>query len=147
MISPDRLTTLLEAYGADPRRWPAAERADAQALLARSAEARALAQDAQVLDRVLDRAPLHSNTAADPAALAAIIAGTVQTPRPLRSARSWSDAFAARFAFGWANVAALAAAGIVGFLVGWTDLTQTAVGSRDMLDMIAPVTIMEEPLW
>jgi hypothetical protein len=53
----DRLTTILDAYGADPDRWPAAERADALALVARSAEARARVAAAARLDGVLDALP------------------------------------------------------------------------------------------
>ena len=53
----DRLRTILEAYGADPSRWPGADRADAVALLERSAEARSLRDEAARLDAMLDAAP------------------------------------------------------------------------------------------
>ncbi|HEX9462856.1 MAG TPA: hypothetical protein VGB82_09675 [Alphaproteobacteria bacterium] len=145
MMNPNRLKTLLDAYGADPRRWPAAERAAAQALLVSSVDARAAVQDAQRLDALLDRVPVSADAVADPALLAAIIATTVP-PAGRRPARPWTEAFAARFAFGWPNFAALAAAAVVGFLIGWTDLNQSAAASRDMVDMITPVTV-EEPLW
>ncbi|MCH7889650.1 MAG: hypothetical protein IIA00_10305, partial [Proteobacteria bacterium] len=56
-----RLGRILEAYGADPEAWPAAERDEALALLVRSAEARALRERAarldRLLDQLLDRAP------------------------------------------------------------------------------------------
>lgn len=145
MMSLDRLKILLDAYGADPRRWPAAERAAAQALLGSSADARTAAHEAGRLDALLDRAPVRADAAADPALLAAIIAKTVPAAASRRPARSWTEAFAARFAF-WPNFAALAAAGVVGFLIGWTDLNQSAAASRDMPDLIAPMTV-EEPLW
>lgn len=48
-----RLQAILDAYGAESRRWPAAERMAAEALLARSAEARALRDSAAGLDLVL----------------------------------------------------------------------------------------------
>ena len=47
---------LLDAYGAEPRRWPADRRAAAEALLARSPEAQALCATAARLDALLDGA-------------------------------------------------------------------------------------------
>lgn len=52
----ERLAVILEAYGGEPGRWPARERAAALALLARSAEARARHASAAVLDALLDLA-------------------------------------------------------------------------------------------
>ena len=51
-----RLRDILDAYGADPRRWPAAERDAALALLSGSEEARALRDEAAALDTLLDTA-------------------------------------------------------------------------------------------
>ena len=53
----DRVRTLLDAYGADPARWPAAERAAALELLARSPDARAHRVAAARLDDALDAGP------------------------------------------------------------------------------------------
>lgn len=52
-MSMARLRAILEAYGAEPRRWPQAERADAEALIAASPEARALRDETAALDHVL----------------------------------------------------------------------------------------------
>ena len=52
-----RLLELIEAYGADPTRWPAVERAAATTLLEYSAAARAALEAAAALDRLLDAAP------------------------------------------------------------------------------------------
>jgi len=52
-----RFTALLDAYGAEPARWPERERAAALTLLARSPEAHAQRDEAAVLDALLDRAP------------------------------------------------------------------------------------------
>ncbi len=52
-MSITRLQAILDAYGADSRRWPAAERAAAEALLECSAEARASRDRAAGLDRLL----------------------------------------------------------------------------------------------
>ena len=49
-----RLRDIFDAYGADPRRWPDGERAAAEALVARSAAAAALKEDAAALDMLMD---------------------------------------------------------------------------------------------
>lgn len=49
-----RLSELLDAYGASRERWPAAEREAALSLLASSDAARALHRQAQMLDAELD---------------------------------------------------------------------------------------------
>lgn len=53
-LSPQRFADLLAAHGADPRRWPLAERAAALALLAASPEARRQQHEAARLDALLD---------------------------------------------------------------------------------------------
>ncbi|MBB5014680.1 hypothetical protein [Rehaibacterium terrae] len=53
-LSPQRFADLLAAHGADPRRWPQAERAAALALLAASPEARRQQHEAARLDALLD---------------------------------------------------------------------------------------------
>jgi hypothetical protein len=78
-----RLEQLLEAYGAAPRRWPADRRAWAEDLLARSAEARGLAQQAAALDQLLDDAK--------PEAASAALIGRVlaAAPRPAPRRLPW----------------------------------------------------------
>lgn len=59
-----RLAEILDAYGAEPKRWPLAEREKALALLRDSAEAKALAAAAARLDAALDLAePVHVSAA------------------------------------------------------------------------------------
>jgi len=53
----ERLAEIAGAYGASPDLWPAGERQAVQALLAGSAEARALVDEAGKLDRLLAMAP------------------------------------------------------------------------------------------
>ncbi len=48
-----RFRAILDAFGAEPLRWPAAERASAEALLTDSAEARRLQEAAAALDDLL----------------------------------------------------------------------------------------------
>jgi hypothetical protein len=56
-MSMARLAAILDAYGADPARWPGAERDAALALLAASPAARARQAAAAELDACLDAAP------------------------------------------------------------------------------------------
>jgi hypothetical protein len=142
MIAIDRLRSLIDAYGTDPERWPADERAAALLLLANSAEARAYAHAAEPLDTLLDRVPLRPTITVDPATLAARIART-PARRPARRV-----AWFVRPSFGWPNFAALAAAAIVGFVVGWTDINSgTTVASRDIVDAISPAAAADDSVW
>ncbi|MFO7482162.1 hypothetical protein [Oceanibaculum nanhaiense] len=63
-----RLEALLDAYGADPARWPAAERTAAQALLAADPDAQAQLEQTRQLDRALDALPPAPAPAGDLAA-------------------------------------------------------------------------------
>jgi ferric-dicitrate binding protein FerR (iron transport regulator) len=54
-----RFEALLDAYGAEPRRWPADRRAAAEAFLARSSEAQALHAAAARLDALIDTAAIE----------------------------------------------------------------------------------------
>ena len=53
-MTPRRLRRLIQAYGGEASRWPAAEREAALRLLAQSDEARTLQREAARLDRQLD---------------------------------------------------------------------------------------------
>ena len=55
-LSLERFADLVDAYGARPERWPAAERPAALALLTDSGEARALRDQAETVDTLLDQA-------------------------------------------------------------------------------------------
>jgi hypothetical protein len=99
-----RFEALLDAYGAEPRRWPEDRRAAAEALLARSAEAQALHAAAARLDALLDGA------AVGPAP--AHLVGRVIAAAPQPKARG------GRFA-GWLKPAAgLAFAAVLGLALG-----------------------------
>jgi hypothetical protein len=58
-----RLQQLLDAYGADPKRWPEEERTAALALLACSMEARARQAETERLDALLNLAPVAQPSA------------------------------------------------------------------------------------
>jgi hypothetical protein len=137
----ERLDELIDAYGADPVRWPAAERAAAQALLARTPDARTRLAEAAALDSRLDSWP-GSVPALDPARLAAA-ASAVPQPRPLsrpRTAIRWTP-------FAWQGAAGLAAAALAGFLIGWSGLDTTLTApTADNIDSVA-MAIIEDATW
>jgi hypothetical protein len=86
LMTLERLRTLIAAYGANPARWPLAERPAAEAFLARSPEARAALADAEPLDTLLDAVPALSPS---PVLRAAVLA---DMPRLTRSGRiGWWD--------------------------------------------------------
>jgi hypothetical protein len=83
MITLVRFAQLLDAYGAEPARWPAEEREAALALLARSPEARRQRDEAARLDALLDRGAAEpgSMPTASPARFERVVAaaGASQT--------------------------------------------------------------------
>ena len=99
----------LSRYGADPGRWPAADRVACEALIASDPSAARLLDEALRLDRLLARSvePLP----VDAAILGGIIAGIGdgryrdQTLRPTRRLAVWAGA-------------AMAASLVVGFIAG-----------------------------
>ncbi len=109
-----RLQAMLEAYGAQPERWPADERDAARALLARSPQAQRWREVSAQLDAVLDLAPAD---APSPALLERILAAV-----PRRGLTSLRMAHRAKRARAWRYVAATlplaAAAALVLWLLG-----------------------------
>jgi hypothetical protein len=106
-MTPERFHTIVDVYGADPRRWPAPERADAQAWAARhTAEADAALTQAAGIDAWLAR-----DTVEPPSlALAQRIAASAPVPAPARRRRPRATA--------WWSGAAVAGVGLVGALAG-----------------------------
>ena len=98
----ERFEHLVDAYGADPRRWPEAERAAAEVFLSGSEAARALVEGAARLDALLATAP-----ALEPSEL---LVHRVLRAAPVRRTRIDG--------FGWASGAGWAAAAAAGVLVG-----------------------------
>ena len=78
-----RFEALLDAYGAEPRRWPADRRAAAAALLARSPEAQALRAAAARLDGLIDAARV------EPAPAHLIGRVLAAAPKPAAPRRGW----------------------------------------------------------
>ncbi len=73
-----RFRRLIAAYGADPARWPPGQRGRAEALLARSAPARALLAEAQAFDSLL---MADAKPPADERLAAAIVARATAAPQ------------------------------------------------------------------
>lgn len=123
----DRFHAMVEAYGGRPEHWPAAERAAALALLAVSAEARALRDEAVALDALLDRAsvPAPSPALADRILAQAPVVASAR-PAPASAARAGPAVRLGRWlrlvlpeAADWRGAAALAASLLVGIAVGY----------------------------
>jgi hypothetical protein len=118
-MTANRVREIIEAYGADPRRWPAEERDAALAMVRADAALAALMQEGVRLDALLDRfAPAPLRARADD--LARQIAAAAQE-MPARLARAEPAADWRRW-FTWPKLAGLAMAGLIGFTVGWSGL-------------------------
>ena len=119
----DRFTTILDAYGAAPERWPADERVDAEQLLNASPEARSLRDRAASLDRGLDRiaTPVVSAVLAD-----AIARRALATPQERGfTLTGWLSEMLGGPPL-WPQLAGFAAALVVGLGIGMSDLGLTA---------------------
>jgi hypothetical protein len=127
-----RFRRLIEAYGADPARWPAGERARAEALLVRSERARRRLAEAQAFDAVL---MADAKPAADERLIAAVIARATAEPQQRQPAQPREFRLDWSLARLWPQAVGLAAAGVLGFVVGWTDLLPPAPGD-DTVDLI-----------
>ncbi|MGE0116647.1 MAG: hypothetical protein AB7S71_20395 [Dongiaceae bacterium] len=116
-MTSERLEAIVAVYGADPARWPAAERDAAASLLARSDAARALTAHAAALDAALDAVPSLSPT---PALRAAVLAAAPQARPPSLLTRLRESWRAMRDEFG--NVPAMgslfAASLVLGVIAG-----------------------------
>ena len=128
----ERLRAVIEAYGTSAPRWPETERAAAAALLAESAEARALLAAATPLDELLDAVPAITPTAAMRAAILAA------APRGrLRRGEAWRGLIGELG--GWRLAGAVLAASLVLGIVsgGWLSLGQTTTetSSPDLLQL------------
>lgn len=108
MMTLDRFTAILDAYGAEPRRWPAEERDRASAFAHADPRGRALLAEARRLDATLDLDPAPT---VRPELRARVLAAA---PTPSQ-ALSWAVAGWARL---WAPRAGLVAAGLAGVMFG-----------------------------
>lgn len=129
-----RLERLLEAYGGNPRRWPADERAAGEALLESSARAREMQAEALKADAWLDAAPSPARASGQlKAAILAACRGSTSTTRTTRWKAVWTELLAE--IGGWRPTgAALAASLMLGIIVG---------GSVNLSDTTQGVDVLE----
>lgn len=127
-MTTERFRELIEAYGADPRRWPEAERAEA-AEAARAPAAQALLAEARALDGLLAEAPaIQASAALRDRVLAA-------APTPRRRLMGRLTPLAWLSGFGWA---AAAAAGLV---------FGVALGQQVLVDWRTDVVLEQASAW
>jgi hypothetical protein len=142
-MTPERFQEILDAYGGDANRWPAGERAAAEALAARSPAAQRARAAAQRLDRLLDRLPIPDAPPIDAPLLTARVLAAAQTA----PADSGIAAILRAAGLRGPAVAGLGlAAAIAGFAVGWD---MSAVDpATDEFSGLLPAPIMEvDPSW
>src|SRR5690606_16810156 len=123
-ITKDRFRAMLAAYGADPQRWPAAEREAATRLAAADPELAAELAEAAATDLLLDALPAPVPNPALRVRLKAI---------PDDATLRWTDRLAALWPFGapWRPAAGLVAAALVGVVVGFTAPQPTPADDAD----------------
>ena len=102
----ERFMTLVEAYGANPARWPDTERVAALLFAEQSAQARDVLQEAAAFDRLLDTAETQAATRA----LEDRILATF-TEQTVSQRASW-------FTLRWIPAAAVACSLALGLAVG-----------------------------
>lgn len=132
-MSIERFKRLLEAYGADARRWPEADWTRAQSLLASSPEARKAWSAAASLDSLLDHHPAEIGEGAVERCFERIVAGVdsrqATAPVPLVAGRF------ARASLPRASLFAVFA--VLGFLVGMSGWGEPGVTSASASDTLS----------
>ena len=126
-----RLESVLDTFGADPRRWPDSERRILEALIESNADARLLLEEARAVARVMDAAPVSKASAALKSRIVAAAiddAGRDARIVPIRTARprGAQSTSARRMGALW-PAAALAASFAVGLYLGAAGVGGTAI--------------------
>ncbi len=112
-MTTERVRSLIDAYGADPERWPAGERDAARRLVHADPVLAAELAEAASFDALLDALPAPAPRPALRVSLNAI---------PDRVRLRWSDRLATLWPFGapWGPAAGLVAAALFGIVIGVT---------------------------
>lgn len=128
-----RLVEVLDTFGADPSRWPAAERAVLEALVRTDKSAAQLFVEAKALARVMDAAPaLRASAALSARIVAAALEDPARTATvvPFELTRGQTrQTFSIRRAASMWPAAALAASFALGLYMGVAGIGGTAVES------------------
>lgn len=138
-----RLSAILEAYGADPERWPADEREAALALTRSSVPAARALAEARMLDAVL-LGQSFPDIADEPERFTVLHSAIVSATRH-RAAVTW---FGRWFGFDltpsqlWPSIAGLALASVLGFAVGLGGLLKSEVDHEtDEIAVLSPIEL------
>lgn len=123
-MTPERFRAIVDAYGADARHWPEAERAAASAWAAQHRrEADALLAQAAQLDAWLASDAAATDMAPDAALIERVIASAPANQQPRRARRprwlslAWPGGGSGRPGWWWSG-AAFAGVGLIGGLAG-----------------------------
>lgn len=127
-----RFRRLIRAYGGDPLRWPENRRRAAQALLERSDRARTLLAEARRLDAALSADKLPS---ADERLVSLIVARATALPQERLQAASGGFELGWSLPRLWPQAVGLAAAAVLGVVVGLTDLLPPGTGGGYEVDL------------
>jgi hypothetical protein len=119
-----RFSAILEAYGADPRRWPSDEREDALALTKSSVPAARALAEARILDAVLLQQAFPD--IAEDAEQFTVLHSAILSGAHRRTSTWFGRWFGIDLAPSqlWPSVAGLALATVLGFAVGLGGLLQ-----------------------
>ena len=133
----DRLERLLDQYGAMPAHWPVADRDPARDLIGRDPAARAMADAAAQLDRLLtadQEATAHEPMALPEGLRSRILAAAPTPPSKRRRTFRWAGLLSTVWPFeaAWQPASALVAAGVLGFVLGLSGIN--AVGTDVSFD-------------
>ena len=134
------LQHLIDAHGTDPDRWPPAQRAAAEGLLAREPTARTMLDRARTLDAAITRT-LQANGADEIAARRVLAGLAAPLPRQKRGllTRLLPSALTDRdFAPAWPRLAVLACGAALGLVVGLSSF-----GARVASDLIVVARVAE----
>jgi hypothetical protein len=144
-VNLNRLSAILEAYGADPERWPVEEREPALALTRSSLPAARALTEARMLDSMLLEQSFP-DIADEPEQFTMLHSAIVSAARR----RVVSTRFGRWFGFDltpgqlWPSVAGLALASVLGFAVGLGGFLQSTEGDHD-IDEIAVLSPIDLP--
>ena len=140
----ERLRQILDAFGADPTRWPKAERDAALALLAHSPGAQRLREEARRLDSLLNEASAAIELRLDAKGVVAAIKEATGNVHRLPKSRSRFSLVGA-----WPGFAGLAAAATAGFIVGWMGLASDySLGTQaEAADQVSGFTVTDVTPW
>ncbi len=142
-MTPDRFRELIDAYGAEPGRWPANERAAALAFANADVRARAMLGEAKGLDTLISGMQIKPPVI-DTARIVAAAARLAQEPDTSNVVAFASMRRLTRPVMVWARGAALAAATVCGFIIGMSD--QGGLSDANALDLLDQVQA-EDTIW